>query len=187
MMNKLKYFFIIVLLFFSSVTTGYKKPPVITIDAVNNANMHNNLGLLYLEDRIYYAAIQEFKIAISLNPNSQTSATYYNNLGKTYLIIGYPDLAQDCFERAISQYPLDFSFYDNLAQTYLLMNIAQVKLRHYSKSDLYPQNRIMSGLLNVKLGNIKQGIIILDEFCSKEPDLKLTPGVKKYIESIQVP
>ena len=88
-----------ILLITSIFTSGYKKPDVYVIDAVRNAYIHNNKGLNYLKDNLYYPAIQEFKIAISLNPNTQATAVYYNNLGETYMKLGYPDMAIDCFEK----------------------------------------------------------------------------------------
>ena len=67
------------------------------IDPEKNAYEHNNLGIMYVEEKCYYAAIQEFKMAISLNPKTQATAVYFNNLGKVYMTIGYPELALDCF------------------------------------------------------------------------------------------
>lgn len=98
------------------MVSGYKKPEYYTIDAVRNAYIHNNRGLNYVAERMYYPAIEEFKIAISLNPNTQATAVYYNNLGETYMKIGYPDLAQDCFERALKQYSLNLKYYKNLGR-----------------------------------------------------------------------
>lgn len=106
---------ILFLILTSLMVSGYKKPEYYTIDAVRNAYIHNNRGLNYVAERMYYPAIEEFKIAISLNPNTQATAVYYNNLGETYMKIGYPDLAQDCFERALKQYSLNLKYYKNLA------------------------------------------------------------------------
>ena len=106
------------LIFLTFLTCGYKKPDVYEIDAVRNAYIHNNKGLNYVQDRLYYPAIQEFKIAISLNPNTQATAVYYNNLGEVYMKIGAPDLAVDCFERAILQFSLNLKYYKNLAEYY---------------------------------------------------------------------
>ena len=58
-------FLVITLLFLSLFTSGYRKPDVYVIDATKNAYLHNNMGLRYMNERLYYAAIQEFKIAIS--------------------------------------------------------------------------------------------------------------------------
>ena len=56
---------LIFLLFLSFAASGYRKPDVYVIDATKNAYLHNNMGLRYMNERLYYAAIQEFKIAIS--------------------------------------------------------------------------------------------------------------------------
>ena len=105
----------VILLFFTLVfCTGYKKPYKYTILAEKDAFYHNNVGLNYLKDRIYYAAIQEFKIAISLSPSTQASAIFYNNLGETYNFIGYPEQALPCFEDAIKLYGLNFKYYLNI-------------------------------------------------------------------------
>ena len=37
-----------------------------TIDAERNAYDHNNKGIMYMEEKFYAAAIQEFKIAVVL-------------------------------------------------------------------------------------------------------------------------
>ena len=81
--------------------SGYRKPYKYTVEAEKDAFLHNNLGINHLKDRVYYAAIQEFKIAISLSPSTQATAIFKNNLGKTYMFIGYPEMAKDCFEEAI--------------------------------------------------------------------------------------
>ena len=89
------------------VCSAYRKPHKYIIEAEKDAFLHNNIGINYLKDRIYYAAIQEFKIAISLSPTTQASAIFMNNLGETYNFIGYPDLAIPCFEDAIKLYGLN--------------------------------------------------------------------------------
>ena len=42
----------------------------------------------------------------------------------------------------------------------------------------------MLGLLYIESGNLKRGIIILDEFTMSEPDLLITPAVKLHIKEI---
>lgn len=171
------------LILLAVVTSGYKKPDVYKIDAQKNAYIHNNLGLMYVDEKTYYAAIQEFKIAISLNPNTQATAVYYNNLGEVYLTIGYPDYALDCFERAIKQYSLNFKYYQNLAKTYNMLNTVDAQIAKYS-SGKNPLNRVMVGLLYEQKGDIKRAIIILDDFVMSEPDLLITNAVKKHIKEL---
>ena len=93
-MKKIITIFLLLTIFLCS---GYRKPERYTIDATKDAYVHNNIGINYLKDRIYYAAIQEFKIAIQLSPNTQATAVFKNNLGETYNVIAYPDRARGCF------------------------------------------------------------------------------------------
>ena len=174
---------IIALIFISLVSAGYRKPDTYVIDAHQNGAKHNDWGLRYLNEKCYYAAIQEFKIAISLNPDTQATSTYYNNLGETYMLIGYPDWAQDCFEKAITQYSLNFKYYQNLAKCFKARGLLSMKINEYSQEGS-PLNKIMLGLLYVENGDIRRGIIILDEFTMSEPDLIITTAVKAYIKQM---
>ena len=162
---------------------GYRRPEKFYIDAVTNASRHNTLGTEYLLERCYYAAIQEFKIAISLNPDTQASAVYYNNLGETYMKIGFPNLAQDCFERALKLYGLNFQYYQNLTACLKKMRLAGRMIPKY-KASTNPLDKVMLGLLYVETGDIQKGIMTLDDFCMSEPDLILTQGVRSYLRDL---
>ncbi len=153
------------------------------IDPEKNAYDHNNLGIMYVEEKAYYAAIQEFKMAISLNPKTQATAVYFTNLGKVYMTIGYPDLALDCFKNAITQYNLNFEYYQNLVDCYSALKQVDVRLGQYRNS-ANPLDKIMLGLLYAKSGNTKKAIITLDEFVMSEPDLLISPAVKLYIQEL---
>lgn len=153
------------------------------IDPEKNAYEHNNLGIMYVEEKSYYAAIQEFKMAISLNPKTQATAVYFNNLGKVYMEIGYPVLALDCFQNALTQYSLNFEYYKNLAQCYKKLNQIETQIDIY-KNKSSSLDKIMLGLLYEELGNKKKAIIVLDEFVMSEPNLIITPAVKNYIQKL---
>ena len=163
--------------------SGYKKPYKYTILAEKDAFFHNNLGLNYLKDRVYYAAIQEFKIAISLSPSTQASAIFYNNLGETYNFIGYPDSARGCFEDAIKLYGLNLKYYLNLVNSYKLLNITNYNIREFeSSNDIY--DKIKLGILYIETGDYRKGVNTLDEICLQEPDLLITPALKQYIKQV---
>ena len=163
--------------------SGYRKPYKYEIKAEKDAFYHNNVGLNYLQDRIYFAAIQEFKIAISLSPTTQASAIFYNNLGETYVFIGYPDLARDCFENAIKLYGLNFKYYQNLTQVYINLGITNSKITEFSSSnDLY--DKIKLGLLYISTGQARRGVNVLDEVCAQEPDLIITSAIKQYLKEV---
>ena len=165
------------------LTSGYRKPYKYTIQAEKDAYYHNNVGLNYLKDRIYYAAIQEFKIAISLSPSTQASAIFYNNLGETYNFIGYPDMAKKCFEDAIKLYGLNLKYYMNLVQSYIASGCAETKIQEYQNSqDIY--ERIKLGILLIETGQTRRGVNILDEICNEEPDLIITSALRQYISNV---
>lgn len=179
-MKKIVSLFILFVLIFCS---GYKKPYKYTIDAGKDAFYHNNVGINYLKDRIYYAAIQEFKIAIQLSPNTQATAIFKNNLGETYDFIGYPDMARACFEDAIKLYGLNFKYYINLANCYKKLGIINTKIKELSSSK-NPYDKITLGLLYIQSGETRKGIILLDELCSEEPDLLITDAIKQYLKEV---
>jgi tetratricopeptide (TPR) repeat protein len=167
----------------SILCSAYRKPYRYTIDAGKDAFFHNNVGLNYLSDRIYYAAIQEFKIAIQLSPNTQATAIFKNNLGETYNYIGYPDMARVCFEDALKLYGLNLKYYMNLADCYVNLNIANTKISEYSASkSIY--DKIMLGILYIKTGEKRKGVILLDELCQLEPDLLITPAIRQYLKEV---
>ena len=184
----MKKIFTIILLISSLITPALAKPGTIvtyTIDPEKNAYDHNNKGVMYMNEKCYYGAIQEFKIAISLNPKTQATAVYFNNLGKVYLIIGYPELALDCFENALTQYPLNFEYFENLAKCYNQLGKTSEQLSVYKeRQQENPVYKVMVGLLEEQTGNKKKAVITLDEFVNSEPDLLVTPAVKEHIKML---
>lgn len=153
-----------------------------TVDAENNAARHNNLGLIYLKEYYYFGAIKEFELAIELNPNTQASSVYYNNLGRTYIIIGYPELAEVKFIEAIKKYPLQFEYYKNLVEAYGKQNILNDKLQYHKKNRKNALDDITIALIYGAMGKTQIEVTMLDEFCNSEPDLLITPAIRKYVK-----
>ena len=183
MIKKLTALFTLLILVAS--TSGYVKADTYVIDAKKNAVIHNNLGLIKLQDKNYLGAIQEFQLAIALNPNTQATAVYYNNLGETYMKVGYYSDAQRCFENSITQYNLNFLYYQNLINSFKAQNTVKSKIKFYeAKGEKNPLAMVILGLLYVANGDIRRGIIKLDEFCMREPDLLITDAVRSYIKTI---
>ena len=179
----MKKFLAIFLLLIAVICSGYRKPYKYTIDAGKDAFYHNNVGINYLKDRIYYAAIQEFKIAIQLSPNTQATAIFKNNLGETYTFIGYPEMARVCFEGAIKLYGLNFKYYLNLAECYRTLGVTKTKMAEYANS-VSPYDKIMLGLLQIQSGAIRKGVITLDDLCNQEPNLLITPAIRQYLKEV---
>lgn len=180
-----KIFTVLTLSLIMFVSVGYSKPDVYNIDAEKNAISHNNLGLDAMDDENYFTAIQEFSLAILLNPKTQATSVYYNNLGEAYMKLGCYKDAQGCFEKAIKQYSLNFLYYQNLVKSFKAQNILKSKESLYKeKSEKSSLSMVILGLIYVENGDIRRGIIKLDEFCMKEPDLLITPAVRSYIQTI---
>lgn len=180
-----KTFLVLSLFLIVFITVGYTKPDVYSIDAEKNAVVHNNLGLEAMDDEEYFTAIQEFSLAILLNPKTQATAVYYNNLGQAYMKLGCYKDAQGCFEKAVKQYSLNFLYYQNLVKSFKAQNILQAKKAVYEeKSEKSSLSMIILGLIYVENGDVRRGIIKLDEFCMKEPELLITPAVRNYIQTI---
>lgn len=174
---------VLILFTITFATSGYTKPDVYKIDAEKNASYHNNMGTRYVDEENYPAAIKEFNFAIALNPHSQATAVYYNNLGDTYMKVMLYSWAQNCYEKAIALYPLNFTYYQNLAICYKMQGIINSKINYYTKSKS-PLNMVMLGLLYIEKGDLEHGVIKLDEFCMQEPDLIITGAVRNYLQEI---
>ena len=179
----IKKIFIYFLITMTVLCSAYRKPDKYIIQAEKDAYFHNNMGIRYLEDKIYYAAIQEFKIAINLSPSTQASAVFYNNLGETYMFIGYPDMAKTCFEDAIKLYGLNFKYYLNLCECYKALKITNTKISEFQSSkDVY--DKIKLGIMYIETNQVRKGVNLLDELCMEEPDLIITPAIRQYLKEI---
>lgn len=179
----MKKYIIASLLICTVICSGYRKPDEYVIESEQNAYLHNNRGLIYIEERAYYPAIQEFKIAISLAPDVQASAVFYNNLGECYMKIGKPALARDCFERAVQIFSLNFKYYKNLAECYYVLGLADTQIG-ISSQDPNPLGLILRGLLYEQKGEISLAITTLDEFLIKEPDIIISSAVRQYLKEL---
>lgn len=177
---------LVLFLFFSVLLlSGYVRPDVYKIDAAKNATAHNDWGLKASYNGNYYEAIQEFCLAIALNPGTQATAIYYNNLGEVYMKVGFYKEAQRCFENSITQYSLNFLYYQNLVKAIKVQNLTSAKIKEYRiKSAKNSLSMIILGLLYVQSGDVRGGVIKLDEFCMREPDLIITSAVRDYLKQI---
>ncbi len=174
----------VIIILTTLISSGCSAKADEAIKAENNAYIHNNKGLLYLKEEYYYGAIKEFEIAIDLLPDSQASSAFYVNLGTAYEKIGYPKLAKPCFEKAVSIDVLCFDYYRKLAENYKKTGIIDEQIKIYNSKPSSPLNDVLIGLLYIQKGDMQTGIIILDDFCNKEPDLIITEGIKEYLKNI---
>ena len=155
------------------------------VDAQKNANLHNRRGANYFKEQDYFAALKEFKIAIAINPNSQSTAVYYNNLGKVYLVFGEIQRTRN-LTRAIMQDCMKFEYYKNLVSSYELLGITASKKDFLLKNlKVNPFNAIVVAIILAKEGKYDPAIILLDNFAQNNPDLIITDDVKKFIAALE--
>ena len=159
------------------------------VDAVNNAQMRNNLGTLYWRMGKYTMAMNEFKIAIMLNPKSPASADYYNNLGLLYMKFENYALAQDCFEHSVELNPVCYEYYKNLITSYesqgLLEGAFTAQMSCIAQDSSNSRAYLMAGLICYRQKNKECTIKYLSRFNELEPDYKITDATKKIIEEMK--
>ncbi len=81
----------------------------------DSALAHNNLGIVYDNQGKKELAIEEYKIAVSLNPNYDSA---YYNLGVNYFHQGKLDLAVEAYQKAIALDPNYAKVHTNLGIVY---------------------------------------------------------------------
>jgi len=162
-----------------------------SIWATNNAVAHNKAGVEFLQKGYPMHAVNEFKIAIMLNPNSAMSASIYNNLGKAYEMMKQYDLAIASYQHAIKINP-DFAlYYKNLVNAYRIKRILPQSQVSYEKIvSMNPQDSyayFILGVICVEQGNNSKAIEYFKKFLELEPRVNLASSAKKYLEALEPP
>lgn len=179
-------FFLVLALFFSF---NFARCEITPVDAARNAKEHNNQGVIYMREGDYLAAIKEFKIAIGINPNVQSTSVYYNNLGQAYMKIYainkhrlLPLWAQSCFEQALKGDCMNITYYKNLISAFEARgNMSQKAAYYLARKDENPYYVIITGLIYLKQNKIGTAVTMLDAFCSENPDLIITDDIKRIL------
>ena len=185
-----KFFLILLTCLLISAPAFCAKSLVTPVDAQRAAQSHNNKGVDFYNDKDYMAAIKEFKIALGINPNNQTSAVYHNNLGRTYLALArlgaqgapFAYWAQVSFESAIAQDCMNLGFYKNLVDSFALQGNMGERLTYYSKdTSKNPFSSIVVALIYERQGNRQAAAALLSDFVKTFPDLIITNDIKKHL------
>ena len=169
---------------------GYEyKYEVPKLDATNNAASRNSKGIMYMEMGHYNAAMTEFKVAISLNPNSPASAAYYNNLGLLYMKMNKLTEANECFEKAISLNPVFLEYYKNKIDLYDRAGIIDSYLSRYLKEiqqdDKNSNAYLMAGLICQQMGQKQNAVNYLKRYLSIEKNNVMARAIKQEIKDLQ--
>lgn len=172
-----------------NINYGNLPPDSTRIDPINDCITHHNKGVVFLESGYPLHAIDEFKIALMLNPNSSMSATVYNNLGRAYEMVRKYDLAIISYEHAIKVNP-DFSlYYRNLINAYIAKKALKKAQSDYEKivkiNPMDAQAFFILGLIYMERGNKPEAIKAFKKYVSLEPNRELAFAAKKYIKKLE--
>ncbi len=181
-MRKLKLIALIAIMFLCQAGT-------FTIDPTKNAVWHNERGLFFLGLRYYAAAIKEFQLAITLNPDSEVSSTFYNNLGRSYYEIGDYNSAEIIYKKAIELKPYYLEFRENLIKTYeqkgTLNEIVEFHNNLIIEDPGNLQSYLMLGLIYKKYQNNDYALIYLNKFVQLAPEFGITNQIKQIISDLK--
>ncbi|MBF0559119.1 MAG: tetratricopeptide repeat protein [Nitrospirae bacterium] len=89
---------------------------------------YNNLGNAYLDRNMPEQAVEQFLIAIKLDPYS---AEAYNNLGNTYQLLNMPDRAVEQYITAIKMRPDYAETHNNLGIVYKSLNMPDKAIEQF--------------------------------------------------------
>ena len=159
-----------------------------TLDATNNAANRNNKGIMYMEMGHYNAAMTEFKVAISLNPNSPASAAYYNNLALLYTKMNKFEEANECIEKAISLNPVFLEYYKTQVAIYNKSDMLNKQIDKYLNQIEVDNNNsyayLMLGLLYSEKSQTSNAIKYLKMYMAIEKNNIMRQGVKQEIKRL---
>lgn len=180
-----KRLFLVPFLFLILVFSGFTQD----IDPSRNAIWHNALGLEYMNQGNYAAAISEYKIAIALKADTSASSAFHNNLGLVYMKLRRPDWATVCFENAIQLNANTFYFYENLVDSYVMSGLLSQKNSYYKRKTAAnfenSFNWLMLGLIQVERKEYKAAVNSFNNYVLLEPEIVLSEAVKTKIDDIQ--
>jgi len=159
------------------------------IDPAKNAVWHNEEGLYFLRLGNYYGAIEEFKIAIALNPKTEAAGAFYNNLGSVYYKLGSYETASQCFQKAVNSNPNFIQYYQDLIDTYKVQKKLNKIIKSYEKivaKDPYNSRAyLMLGLIYKNINNKTEAAMYLSEFKRLEPDLDITKQIEIMLRELR--
>jgi tetratricopeptide (TPR) repeat protein len=180
-----KRFFLVPFLFLLLLFSGFTQD----IDPSRNAIWHNSLGMEYMKQGDYAAAISEYKIAIALKADTSASAAFHNNLGLVYMKLNKPNWAIVCFENAIQLNSNAFYFYENLVDAYAKANVLGTYNSYFKRKTSAnfenSYNWLMLGLIQTKRKEYKNAINSFNNYVLLEPEIVVSQAVKTKINELR--
>jgi type IV pilus biogenesis/stability protein PilW len=154
----------------------------------NNAEIHNELGLVYKGLEVYDLSLKHFKRALALNPDFSEAQ---NNLGTVYYLLKKWDQAIECFQKAVSNlmYKTPYYAYENMGQAYYNKGDYQQAIESYKKSITsapdYPGPRLKLARLYLKLDRHDGAAEELKMIMEIDPDGRYGSEAKELMRSLE--
>ena len=155
------------------------------LDASKNASHHCKMGNIYYNEKNYKAALVEYETAYNLaGGENSSSSSYLYNIAKCLLKLGHQKAAQKAIKGAIEKDCMNITYYEALAESYISEGSQNKVLERCLKDYKNPYNRVLAGLIYIKLGEKKYAKILFDEFINLYPDLIITQDVKNILKTL---
>ena len=154
------------------------------IDATTNARTHSNMGNFYFNEGNLVSAIKEYEIAYKLSYQNSSSSVYLYNLARCYKELNNYEQAKIYIEEAIKKDCINMTYYKALADCYVALKIEQSELERCLNDYSNPYNRIIAGLILLKIGESSLAKNIFDEFVNNNPDMIISDDVRLILKGI---
>jgi len=131
---------------------------------------HSELGIAYATAGEPEKALEQYRIALTLNPNF---ADCYTNIGMVYRDMGRPDKAMEYFAQALRLKPSSSEAHNNIGLAYAEMGMFDKAIEHYRESlRLKP---LAAGVHN-NLGSAYESLGLVDDAIAEfKESLRIKP------------
>lgn len=155
------------------------------IDATKNARLHSNMGNIYFSEGNYIGALKEYEIAYRLAHSASNSSAYLYNIARCSIMLGDIEAAKRALLGAINKDCINITYYKTLVDCFSYTNSLENELKNYIKDKSNPYNKIVVGLIYLKLGQNYKARAIFDDFIIENPDMIITADVKNILLNIK--
>lgn len=185
MINKKKCNFFLILLSFLIFPFSISLYPAMAADQGENAIEHQKMGIILLEQGRIDESLDEFKLALALNPSSTLAAALYDNVGIAYQRQGFYGPACQSFVEAIRMRPQFEVYYLHLVETYdksqTLTRARQMFQKILTLNPMDAEGWYLMGLMNEKAGQPTDAREDFIKFLQLQPYSQLAQAAEKHL------
>jgi len=154
------------------------------INATKNARNHSNMGNISFSEGNYISALKEYEIAYNLTSGTTASSTYLYNIARCYMKMEMYNLAKKALLGAIQKDCMNITYYQALCDCYIKLGVAQEEIVNYTQKTENPYNKIVVGLLYLKLGKKDIAKTVFDNFINENPKMLITSDVRAILQKL---